>query len=164
MLQQDLALIYWDIDQSFFSNPIHDAGLFTRAHKANWTYFTKQPFNWLTDYYSKEKHISVIGAPKNIGQIKYIGELLDRIQNKNASLKNTAIVLGDENLLMPLLNSIPNQIDTLNITMGLPLRLIPLTSLFEALFKIHKTTSQTLYYKDVIAMIISSICKSVVQE
>ena len=82
LLQQDLALIYWDIDASFIENPIHDAGLFTRAHKKNWTYFNTNEFNWVKKHYSKEKNIEIIGAPKNISQIKYVGELLENILNK----------------------------------------------------------------------------------
>ena len=50
LLEQDLALIYWDIDESFIENPIHDAGLFTRAHKHNWSYFNTHEFNWVTKH------------------------------------------------------------------------------------------------------------------
>ena len=149
LLQQDLASIYWDIDSAFIDHPIHDAGLFTRVHKTNWPYFRNNPFNWIKNHYSNEKNIDLIGTPKNIGQVKYIGELLNKIQQQNKTLKNTAVVLGDENLLLPLLNSLPKEIDTINITMGLPLRIIPLTSLFETLFHIHRALSPVLYYKDV---------------
>lgn len=149
LLQQDLALIYWDIDTTFLNNPIHDAGLFTRQHKANWPYFKNQSFNWITNHYTSEKNIHCIGIPKNIGQVKYIGELLEELHSNQKSLQNTAVVLGDETLLMPLINSIPEQINAVNITMGLPLKSLPLTSLFEELFKIHKTHSIQFYHKDV---------------
>lgn len=148
LLQNDLAKIYWDIDDVFFNNPKHDAGLFTRAHKENWTYFKTHPFNWVSKHYSKEKNISVYGIPKNVGQAKYIGELLE-----NLNLEHTAVVLGDENLLVPVLNSLPSSIEALNITMGFPLKSIPLASLFENLFRIHKTVSNSYYYKDVIAIL-----------
>ena len=153
LLQQDLATIYWDIDKTFMDNPIHDAGLFMRTHKARWPYFEKHPFNWISNTYQSEKHIEVIGTPKNVGQVKHIGELLDTIHKNQKTLQNTAVILGDETLLMPLLNSIPKSIDTINITMGLPLASIPLASLFEALFKIHKTDTKQLYYKDVISIV-----------
>ncbi|MEO6346800.1 MAG: PD-(D/E)XK nuclease family protein [Aquaticitalea sp.] len=149
LLQQDLACIYWDIDSVFMDNSIHDAGHFMRAHKAKWSYFDNHQFRWITSFYQTEKHIEIIGTPKNVGQVKYIGELLDQLQKKGNSIQNTAVVLGDENLLMPLLNSIPKGIDAINITMGLPLRLVPLASLFEELFGLHKNWSKTFYYKDV---------------
>lgn len=153
LLQQDLALIYWDIDKVFIENDIHDAGLFARQYKTNWTYFRKESFNWVTNSYSENKNIEAIGIPKNIGQVKHIGELLDSIKNKHKTLQNTAVILNDENLLIPLLNSIPQQIDAINITMGLPLKTIPLATLFELLFKIHKVKTDVLYYKDVVNLL-----------
>ena len=35
-------------------------------------------------------------------------------------LNNTAVVLGDEKLLIPLLNSIPSNVKNINVTMGYP--------------------------------------------
>lgn len=153
LLQQDLASIYWDIDERFITNPIHDAGLFMRSHKSNWSYFEKHPFNWMSSFYKSEKHIEVIGTPKNVGQVKLIGEILDTLQKKQPHITNTAVVLGDETLLMPLLNSIPNNIQDINITMGLPIKAVPLASLFEELFQIHKNPSSSFHYKDVISIL-----------
>ena len=153
LLQQDLASIYWDVDETFMNNPIHDAGLFMRSHKKKWSFFEKHSFNWVSSHYQSEKHIEIIGTPKNVGQVKYIGELLDKLQNQKNSITKTAVVLGDETLLMPLLNSIPKGIDAINITMGLPIRAVPLASLFEELFQIHKNPSSDFYYKDVVSIL-----------
>ncbi|GAA4233429.1 PD-(D/E)XK nuclease family protein [Postechiella marina] len=150
LLKNNLAKVYWDIDDVFLNNPKHDAALFTRQHKLKWEYFKKQPFNWVTTNYSAEKNVSVFGIPKNIGQAKYIGTLLNTIKKEQKTLHKTAVILGDENLLIPVLNSIPSNINALNITMGFPLKSIPLASLFEQLFSIHKSASNTFYYKDVI--------------
>ena len=150
LLQNDLAKIYWDIDTVFLENPKHDAALFIRQHK-NWPFFKKNPFNWINENYSKEKNISVYGIPKNIGQAKHIGILLENLQKTNPSLQNTAVVLSDENLLIPVLNSLPKTLDALNITMGFPLKAIPLATLFEALFHIHKAPH--FYYKDVVNIV-----------
>ena len=115
LLEQNMARIYWDIDTKFVEDNIHDAGLFIRAHKTKWRYFTKENFNWLSNHYTTDKNINCIGTPKNIGQIKYVGELLSKLIKQNASLEHTAIVLGDESLLIPLLNSIPKGIGPINI-------------------------------------------------
>ncbi|AUS05340.1 PD-(D/E)XK nuclease family protein [Pseudotamlana carrageenivorans] len=153
ILQHDLGEIYWDIDKVFFENPLHDAGLFTRQHKKKWNIFNSQPFEWITNNYSKQKEITVLGIPKNIGQAKYIGTILQELHQEDATLENTAVILGDENLLIPVLNSIPDTIENLNITMGFPLKSIPLASFFDALFNIHKTPSKSFYYKDIIKLI-----------
>ncbi|MCH4552280.1 PD-(D/E)XK nuclease family protein [Aestuariibaculum lutulentum] len=153
LLKQNLADIYWDIDAEFFNNTYHDASLFTRQHRKNWPHFKEHDFKWITQNYTENKNISTFGIPKNIGQAKYIGSLLKDLQRNNPNLENTAVVLGDEDLLIPVLNSIPDGINALNITMGFPLKSIPLAWLFESLFYIHKTPSKSFYYKDVINII-----------
>lgn len=153
LLENDLALTYWDIDNVFINDAIHDAGLFTRQHRSDWKYYKKQPFNWVTSHYSKQKNINIIGVPKRVGQAKYIGQLLEELQGINKKLTKTAVVLGEEDLLIPVLNSLPTSIEKLNVTMGLPLHTIPLATLFEQLFLIHKNNQNKFYYKDVINLL-----------
>ncbi|WP_422106488.1 PD-(D/E)XK nuclease family protein [Winogradskyella sp.] len=150
LLQSDLAHIYWDTDEAFVNDDIHDAGLFIRTHKAQWNYFKKHPFNWITSHYSDKKHIEAIGIPKFVGQAKYIGQLLQELSSESKDLKSVAVVLGEENLLIPLLNSIPKAITQINVTMGLPLRFVPLASLFEQLLSVHKNNPEKYYFKAVI--------------
>ena len=150
LLQNDMAQIYWDIDTEFIEDPIHDAGLFARQYLNDWNYFKKHDFNWATSHYSEQKNIKVIGIPKLVGQAKYIGQLLENIRTSNESLKSVAVVLGEENLLTSLINSIPKNITDLNITMGLPLKQAPLASFFEKLISIHTKKVSHFYYKDVI--------------
>ena len=152
LLQSHLAKVYWDMDTHFLNNPSHSAGLFGSKHK-KWSYYKTHDFNWETTPYKNKKTINVIGCPKSIGQSKYVGNILKEITNKNAALNNTAIVLGDESLLNPILNAIPKNIDTINVTMGLPLKSIPLASFFNKLFSIHKTKPETFYYRDIVTII-----------
>lgn len=153
LLQSELAHIYWDIDKTFLQDNIHDAGLFIRQYKAKWNYFKTHPFNWATSFYSEMKNIQVIGVPKLVGQAKYIGQILENLSIDNSDLKNTAIVLGEENLLIPVLNSIPKQISKINVTMGLPLKFVPLASLFDLLFSIHKKNTDKYYFRELIDII-----------
>lgn len=153
LLQNELAEIYWDVDEVFFKNPLHDAGLFTRRYHSSWNYFKSHQFNWITQNYSKVKEISVYEVPKNIGQAKQIGTILKTLIENDVDLSKTAVILGDENLLMPILNSIPKEIETVNITMGFPLNSIALASLFEALFEMHLKSKSTFYFKHVIRVL-----------
>ena len=79
--------------------------------------------------------------------------MLKNLKKSGHSFKRTAIVLGNEALLIPVLRSIPKDIGALNITMGMPLRSIPLSSLFEQLFQIHKNFRASFFYKDIIALL-----------
>ena len=152
LLQQDKAKIYWDIDQTFLDTPQHDAGYFIRQHQKTWNHFKSQPFKWVSNYYTKPKNISVVGTPKNIGQVKYVGALLQQLYTEN-KLQNTALVLGNEDLLIPILNSIPSCIEDINITMGLPLKQIPFSAFIDQWFQLHKEPSSLYYYQDVIGVL-----------
>ena len=144
--------IYWDIDKAFLENN-HQAGNFIRKYKSEWKYYENNPLKSIGNWFSKEKHIEVIGASKNITQIKYAGEVLGKFSNHN----NTALVLADETLLPITLNSLPKNVEVINITMGYPLKDIPTTSLIFSVFqlfitqeKLQKTASNLFYHKDVI--------------
>ena len=153
LLSNGLANVYWDIDSDFFNNKYHDAGLFIRRYKKNWRHYQKNSLNWISNNYSDDKHLTTYAIPKNIGQVKQIGSLLKSLLAKSESLENTAVVLADEDLLIPLLNSLPKGITKVNITMGLPLNNIPIASLFELLFSIHKKPIKSFYYKDVVSLL-----------
>lgn len=152
LLQNKIAEIYWDIDAYFYNNPYHEVGLFARNYSSSWAYYKNNPFSWINNNYTQEKSINIYGLAKNIGQAKYIGNLLQEIKSSGGKMENIAVILADENLLIPVLNSIPKEIEDINITMGFPLAHAPLIMLFEQLFNIHKKQN-TFYYKEVVNII-----------
>ncbi|MEE9408353.1 MAG: PD-(D/E)XK nuclease family protein [Polaribacter sp.] len=152
VLENEKSEVYWDIDTAFF-NSNHQAGTFIRKYKKEWKYYENNAIKTLGNSFSAPKNIQVIGASKNITQIKYVGEILEKITD----FSNTALVLADETLLPITLNSLPKNINTINITMGYPLKDIPTTSLIFAVFqlfvsqeKLQKKLENEFYYKDVI--------------
>jgi hypothetical protein len=154
----DKARIYWDSDQTFLNDPYHDAGLFLRRFKESWKYYKSNPFEWIVDDFSQPKNIKVIGTPKTIGQAKITGSIIENIINENptGSLDKVAVVLGEENVLVPLLYSLPSTVGSLNITMGYSSKNNPAQILIAKLFKMHTNAlsrnakSYVLYYKDVL--------------
>jgi len=131
LLSADNNQIYWDIDKYFLEDPIHDAGFFLRKHLKDWPQFDGNSPKGISNYYLNKKNIEVVGLPKNVSQAKFVGDLLRKTQSGNSdSLKSAAVVLGDETLLNPVLNSIPENISTVNITMGYPLGKTSLADLF----------------------------------
>lgn len=150
LLQANQAKIYWDLDEVFLNNPEHGASLFISKYLKNWNYYKNKACTRPVKEYSKPKNIEIVGVPKNIGQAKYVGQLLANMDS--GELDTTAVVLGDEELLIPILSSIPESVKDLNITMGFPVKNVPVHSFFEAIFKIHLTKYESYYFKEVIAI------------
>ena len=152
------AKIYWDVDQTFLNDPYHDAGLFVRRFKESWKHYKSNPFEWIVDDFSQSKNIHVIGTPKTIGQAKIAGSIIENVIYTNPSdkLDKVAVVLGEENLLVPLLYSLPASVGALNITMGYSSKNNPAQILIAKLFKMHtnalsrNNNSYVFYYKDVL--------------
>ena len=158
--------IYWDIDQSFFESN-HSAGNFIRKYKTQWKYFENRELKTLSNHFSEDKNIQVIGATKNVAQLKYTGEILENFDN----YQNTALVLGDESLLSVALNSIPKKVNAINITMGYPLQNIPtsnfITSIFQLFItqeKLQKTLHNEFYHKDVVRFFKNPLVYQLVKE
>lgn len=155
LLEMNMAEVYWDIDSNMLKSN-NEAGQFIRNYKSKWRYYAKNPIKRVHNQQAIEQKINIVGAPKNITQIKYVGELL----KNTGDYQNTALVLGDEKLLGLAANALPKKVDKINITMGYPLSEIPLSVLFERLFKMYlnqvkfsKQESNEFYYKDVLSVL-----------
>ena len=158
LMASDQASIYWDLDQAFLNDPFHDAGLFVRRFKESWKHYKSNPFEWIVNDFSQPKNIQIIGTPKTIGQAKIAGSIIENIINANPDvpLDKVAIVLGEENILVPLLYSLPSSVGVLNITMGYSSKNNPAQILIAKLFKMHTNSlsrnakNYVFYYKDIL--------------
>ena len=122
----DCADFYWDYNSPAF------------VHKSNRaTRFVGKYINWFKSRYSLEEEeihefpsINIIGVPSNVGQVKETVNILSQLQtNKEITDVNTAVVLPDEGLFIPLIHSMPQEIKSVNITMGYPMRHTPVAAL-----------------------------------
>ncbi|PRY11990.1 PD-(D/E)XK nuclease superfamily protein [Pontibacter ummariensis] len=137
LLKHDKAEVLFDSDDFYMeADTPNRAGTFLRKYKSNWNL---PEWRWqqnllLTD----EKEINVIGVANASMQGKLAGQLLQEIRQQDKHAQ-TAIVLPDETLLLPVLHSIPEEIPTYNVTMGLSFRGTPLFNLIDLLFEVHLT-------------------------
>ena len=116
------ANIIWDIDKYYFDNKSHEAGRSLRKLLRNKDLSKERNIedNWLTG----DKNINIYGVDGNVAQVKFAADLLkNQILDKPDSINNTALVLASEDLLLPVVNSIPEEIKNINLTMSYPLRL-----------------------------------------
>lgn len=98
--------------------------------------------------------MTVLSVSSGIGQVKQAGEILQTLVNEGTinteNAINTAIVLPDEELLMPMIYSIPEDIKDINITMGYSLRNTSVASFFDTVFRLQRhcrwSEGQAMYY------------------
>ena len=162
LLERGNTAIYWDTDHYLFRDENHSASYFIRKYIAEWSYFKHQQPKFIAENFEKPKHFQFIEVQKNVGQAKYVGELLSRLSDEE--INKTAIVLGDENLLIPVLYSLPSNVKTVNITMGVSLKNFPAVVFFELLFSIHLRNTETLYYKDILSVLNHPLMIDIVSE
>lgn len=88
--------------------------------------------------------------------IRFSKDCCDAVSNRT---KETAIVLTDESLLLPVLYSIPDEIGAVNVTMGYPLRQTTAYSFVERLLELQrrkrrkKDGTLQFYHSDVVGIL-----------
>lgn len=160
------AEFYWDYDRYFMEDSFQEAGMFVRENLAQFG----EAEGVSHDNFRDIKSINVISASSNVAQCQCVADILENIaaQNNGYLNKDTAVVLTDENMLMPLLYALPEkfkgevvklesgeEVGGINVTMGYPLRNTLTYSFIERLLELqkHAATDQsgeaTFYYVDV---------------
>lgn len=154
------AMFYWDYDVFYTRLPreqkppyTHEAGEFILR---NLKLFPNQLPETDFDVLRKPKHVRFISAPTENAQARFLNEEL-RKKHEASSFKDTAVVLCNEALLLPVLHSIPAEVRHVNITMGFPLAQTPVYSLVNALLELQTTgyraDSGQYHYEAVIAVL-----------
>ncbi|MDL2228131.1 PD-(D/E)XK nuclease family protein [Odoribacter sp. OttesenSCG-928-L07] len=131
LYKNNQAEIVWDLDKYYFDNKHQEAGMFLREMSKLWP---KTFPEIIEDNFSSNKEIHIINTNGNIQQAKVVGNIL---QKNNFNPNETAVVLADEALLLPVLNSIPEKYDKFNVTMGVPLDGNSISVLISDLFLLH---------------------------
>jgi len=164
LLSENIAEMIWDIDLYYANNKNQEAGFFYRKFK-NAAQFAKQwekctvfDENLLS---TENKKIEVIGVAKNIGQAKIAGNIVSDLNRQGFDLQHTALVLADENLLFPVLHSLPSDISDINVTMGYPLKNTPIYSYIDLIFNLHEnaqkiagnTKKYSYYHSDILKLL-----------
>ena len=155
--EKDLAEFYWDYDNSYVDNNDHEAGLFLRD---NLRMFPSPPTDIDFSQLSKgDKQVEFVSLSSDVGQAKYAHDLVkDYFEDKDVVAEEVAVVLADEELLLPVLHSIPKQVKDVNVTMGYPAKNTPVASLLRLIVELQKggrLIDQKLhfYHKHVLALL-----------
>ncbi len=152
------AQFYWDYDPVFVDNPNHEAGLFIRQNLQSFPNALKR--QELEENSSTVKSIKLIAAPSSVAQTKLIPRILGEMSSTGAKYDvSSAIVFPKENILLPALQAMPSEVESLNITMGYPIKETPAYSLAEFLVKLQVNGQRSsegvlrFYHRDVISIL-----------
>jgi hypothetical protein len=140
--KKGMARFYWDYDNSYVTSGIHNsAGFFMRKNLKN--FGNDMPDDWSFDtLLSSDTAMikrQVIEASSDVAQVKLLPAIINGLKGLTSeNSHNTAVILADENLLIPVLTSIPESIGDVNITMGFPLKQTNIYSLICDLIALQK--------------------------
>lgn len=137
LVKAQKAEMLWDTDAYYMQSRRQEAGKMLRTYKADgWS----GPWTWEQNLLTATpKHIQVIGVPNASMQAKVASQLYRQKAGSEADGGTTALVLGDETLLLPVLYSLGGLVTDLNVTMGLSLQNSHLYTLVDALFEMQRT-------------------------
>lgn len=127
------AEIIFDYDQYYIEDENNEAGLFARRYQ-------QQHEKWMQNGISKrlldeEKHIHIVSCSGSTIQAKAMQSNLSALNDKDAT-----VVLADENLLIPVLNAIPDipTYSEFKVSMGYPLKQTPVNQLINEYFILQR--------------------------
>ena len=117
--EADKALFYFDTDAYYVEDELQEAGLFLRKnlHQLG----LKNVFETHNHTFSSEQHlVNVYKVQGQSAQAKILNQVVEINEDVDEEIGTTAIILADESLLMPALQTLNDEID-LNVTMGFAL-------------------------------------------
>jgi hypothetical protein len=165
------ARFYWDFDNSYIKEgKLNSAGFFMRDNLK--IFGNDMPSGWSYDtiLHKEGPHRQVIDTSSDVAQVKLISQLLTGIPDiTEANAHHTAVVLADENLLTPVLTSLPENIGDINITMGLPIKQTLVYTLLKSLMDLQRNASLTnsivsFGYKEVLSILKHSLLSGLVKD
>jgi len=116
--EADKALFYFDVDTYYLDDELQEAGLFLRKNFKQLG--LKNVFEDDDNGFASEKHaVNVYKVQGHSAQAKILNQIIAE-EDAEEEVGTTAVILADEQLLMPALQTINDGVD-LNVTMGFAL-------------------------------------------
>ncbi|HRH68084.1 MAG TPA: PD-(D/E)XK nuclease family protein [Flavobacteriales bacterium] len=132
--ERGLARLAWDTDPHYVDDPRQEAGRYLRRAMASLGPGELPPLPAIAQ---NERNIRTVATPNALAQTTYVAQRLSILSEVERA--KTVVVLADETLVLPFLDQLPPDIGPLNVTMGAPLRALPVHGLTEAFLELHAT-------------------------
>lgn len=148
---------YWDGTGPVLNSSWSDSATFLRLNRKNFpSPDWMEPYLKACEVNDMPCDIRVVASPSNSSQAKIAGrrvsEIVKEIGAEKVKDARVAVVLPDENLLMPLLHALPEDLNDVNLTMGYSLRLTSVSTFLHHLRLLHSRSrvkdEVTFYHED----------------
>ncbi len=138
LVKLGMASTLWDFDSYYVDDVENEAGTFARMLRKEHANWFDNDFGLSNNMLTRQRTINIIDASGNTLQAKALQEQLSK-----STRNKEAIVLVNEDMLIPVLNSIPEpgngNVETkIKISMGYPISLTPINGLTSLYFKMHR--------------------------
>lgn len=144
MRDAGIAEFCWDYPGRMISDPLNKSSFFMSENVRRY----KPAFDVQQEELGMPE-FNVLSVPSSYGQVKHLPGILSKVGLKSSE-SDCAIVIPDEGLLMPLLNSIPPYVSDINVTMGYPMSASEMWTLMTDIMKMQLHVSvrngKTRYY------------------
>ena len=168
--KQGKAIFFWDFD-NYYHNEVenHEADYFLNDFIHEFS--PPESFSFDSKIINPDKEIKIYNIPSTTGQAKALELALEQLPSewKNNPVKTT-IALADESLLMPVLNSLPENVNEVNISMGYPIKETQIFSLCRILLDMQKNKRQShngnesFYHSDVSKVLQHGLLKPIYEK
>ena len=145
LVENGNVVMLWDLDEYYINDKKQEAGRF-----ANDFFAKHRNLAGKKDYDNEHHGISFIGnalstADKEINVISVSGSSVqaNALQLMMEKRENSVVVLADEALLIPTLNSLPDSVGEINVTMGYPFANTPLYGFIDQIFRFQHSLSDS---------------------
>ena len=158
-----VAEFCWDYSSEQIRSVDNRSSFFMRENVAAFP----QAFDFDTDGLVTPE-INVLSVPSSTGQAKQLESVFRELKDGVPGI-DTAVVLPDEDMLLPVLNSLPPSVGKVNVTMGYPMRGSGLWSLMNGLAALQthirtKDGRRYFYFRQVGGVLSEGILRSVMTE
>ena len=152
------GLFFWDVDDYYLDSEKskikkHEAGSFLRKYVKLYPNSIEK-----SNFIQSPPNLHFIACPKNNGQALSINKILE--ENNIAYDQKTAVILPDESMLMPVLQTVSKPSEPINITLGYNLKNSTVSGLIDHWLDIFKYKSgEKFYYKPIIKFLNNAYIK-----
>ncbi|MCC5938685.1 MAG: PD-(D/E)XK nuclease family protein, partial [Lunatimonas sp.] len=154
------AEVFWDIDAYYIGDSAQEAGMFFRQYQQDRVLGPTFPTETPDRIRGHSKTIKTYVTPLKVTQANLVGSILEQ-GSSGGAWEDTVVILPDEQMLFPVLNYLPERVDSVNVTMGYLIKNTPVYIFLEAALELQRYVKrdgeQVLFYHKPVTDLLTSV-------